>query len=395
MKNSAAVQIASTFNCSPILPSVQWALNDAQIAGEVRITPPSHLADHMLAPSSDSEDIVGTVVAVRIEDWLREYVGTSVEPLSDSAARVELRRNMDEFLNHLAILALRGRPVWILTCPSNGWVAEHYKLATLCRTIANLFAARVRNLTQVEVLTWPSSLSSEDIYDRDRDRTDHSPFTQSAYDKLGESIGQQLKQIQFSRDRNTSSATGAGSPELAAFLADLKVKVAVARATPADRADVDRILRTAASFALAGQRLTISEVEVDALITSGNCLVVSVADRTANYGVSGVAVARSEGDALVVDTMSLSCTVLGKQVEFALLSALAQIAANRRLAKVVFEYHDSGRNQPALAYLKSVATEETTDRFGLAASEADVRVQATSTAPGAWSLKNNDVDGRN
>ena len=382
-----AVQLVSTFDCTPLESPLRDAAAQAGFADVVRITQPQLLSQYMLAPSGDTEDLIGTIVVVRLEDWLRGLAKSEPGQLSDVSARHELRKHLEEFLSHLAVLTLRGRPVWLLTCPSNGWIAEKYKLATLCRTMSNLFAARVRNLAQVAVLTWPATLSSADIYDREADKISHIPFTTAAFEWIGTSIATQMATQIAASDANTATTTSAGSAELAAFLARLLVNVTVNPASNSDRAHVDRIVRTAASFSVAGENPTASEAEIGHVVGLEHCYLVSVSDRLSDYGVTGVVAGRTAGDALVVEALSLSCTVLGKQVEYALLSALAQIASAQQLDKVIFEFRPGGRNQPTRAFLKSVANEDTDHRFSLSVGEINARIQQAAIAPHEWTIK--------
>ncbi len=382
---TSAIQIVSTFNCDLIEPPLTRAVNELGISGSIRVTPPAHLGAYMLTPSIQSEDVIGTVVLVRVEDWLLDLAQSGRE-VADNALRPELRHHLDEFISHLSILVLRGRPTWLMVCPSSGWIADEYKVETLCRTMSNLLLARVRNLQQVTLLAWPTRLSGAQCYDRKSDKDSHTPFTAETFAHLAESIAGQLMRT-FDQNSSAAGAASPGSPELAAFLKDLGVQVEVSPANASDRSEVDRILRTAASFSLTGENPTIPGSEVDSILASQNCMIVKVSDRLSNYGTSGVVVARPANDSLVVDSMALSCTVLGKQVEYALLSALSDIARDRHLGQVVFEFRASARNQPTLAFLRSAADAETDQRYVLAVTEADERISHAAVAPGAWSVQ--------
>jgi hypothetical protein len=386
MGSSLVLHIISTFNCTPFAARLQPALADAAKADAVQITPPSQFSNYMLDPSEDAKDLLGTLVAVRVEDWLRGHSEAFAGKSPDVVARQLLRQHFDEFFTQVSMLALRGRPVWLLICPTTGWIAEQFKLATLCRTMTNLFSARARNLSLISVLTWPSSLTIEDGNHLDADRNRHIPFTQRAFEELAESVAAQLVHILDKGEPNAASAAATRSPELAAFLAGLKIQVEVALACRGDRTDVDRILRTAATFSLAGERPTISDVEVEAILESGHCYLVTVIDRLSEHGASGLIVACPTDGALLVTAMSLSCPVLGKQVEFALLSGLAQLATAQNLSTVDFEFRASGRNQSTLEFLKSIAKAGPGTRYTIAVSEVETHIQTAAVAPSAWSL---------
>jgi hypothetical protein len=383
---TSGVQFASTFDSSPLQPILSNFVRRYGFADEVKLTQASELNQYMVAPPSDSENVIGTIVAVRLEDWLRDSTHQR-RTLTDVTARQVLRSHLDEFLSQLAVLALRGRPVWVMICPSTGWVAEHYQLTTLCRTMTNLFAMRVRNLSQLTVLNWPASLSTGEFNDRGADEATRIPFTLSAWEQLAESLASQISNWLENQNPDASRTHFQGSAELAAFLQGLQMQVELIAAQPNDLPHVDRILRTAASFSLTGEKPMILESEVQAIVSSGNCYLVQVSDRLSDYGRSGVIVASPVAGSLVVDLFSLSCTVLGKQVEHALLAGLAQVASYNDLRRIAFEYQPSGRNQPTLLFLESVSLSETENRFQVATADVEERIRQAAVAPGAWSLK--------
>ena len=383
MDANLVLYVGSTFVCNSLAEQLRRNLAESGLAVHIRTSAPVELKQHMLAPDANSEDISGTVVLVRVEDWIRGVA----EGSDEKSTRQQLKASVEEFLGEVSVLAMRGRPVWLVVCPSAGWIAEKFKLASLCRTYTNLLAARLRNLPQITLLACPESLSKDEFYDREQDQRSHVPFTPAGFEQLGESLARQLAAILSVRNSKAiASSSSAGSPELANFLSGLRLQVNVAAAKPSDSGDVGNILRTAASFSLAGERPTLAESEAEAIIASQNCWLVRVSDRLSDSGTSGVVVARPTDGMLVVETLSLSCTVLGKQVEFALLGALQEIARKRNLPSVAFEYHGSGRNQPALAFLKSFADEVTAERYVLPVGETEARVGKAAVAPGAWTI---------
>ena len=129
---------------------------------------------------------------------------------------------------------------------------------------------------------------------------------------------------------------------------------------------------------------------MDALLESGRCTLISVSDRLSDNGPSGLLAFHPEADSLVVDSMALSCAVLGKQVEPAVVSALAQIATDRGCAKLVFKYRPSGRNQPMPTFLKSVIDEGQDTYCVLSVALAEQRIREGAVAAGTWTL---DFDG--
>jgi hypothetical protein len=382
------LQIASSFTSKPIAQTLRPAIVEAAIADDFGLTQYAQVAEYMLGSATDSEDIVGTLVLVRVEDWLREDVKS---PSFDAAnfaeqARQKLRARIDEFVIQLGALARRGKPVWFVACPSNGWIADKFKLEALCRTQTNLLVARARSLPQVTIINWPTSWPA-DVNDRSADRLGQIPFTLEAFHQLGEFVGRQLARTFVRNVATDQSSLSEGSPELAAYLAGLRVRVRLTPVDASDRPHVDRLLRTAAAFSLTGERPDISDAEVDAFLAPGRSLLVAVSDRLSDYGPSGVVASHKDGDSVVIDALALSCPVMGKQVEYGLLSALAQIAIRERFPKLIFEYRSSGRNQTMLSFLRSIADAQSEIRYVLPVDLAEPRIQKATIAPGSWSIE--------
>jgi hypothetical protein len=384
------VQVASSFTAVLLARGMRAAVVTAGIAHQIGFAQYSQMAEYMLGPMPDSDNVVGTVILVRVEDWLRDDLKSlSPDNAFDQVQKVRqnLRLRVDEFAGQVGALARRGKPVWFLACPSTGWIAERHKIEALCRTYTNLLIARIQNLSQVTVLSWPAASLPIDFTDRNTDRLGQIPFTSDTFDQLGDFLGEQIRLTAPVQDPSKDRGVSVGVPELAAYLAGLKVRIRLTLASREDRSHVDRILRTAAAFSLAGEKRNLSDSEVDRLLESDGCLLIDVSDRLANYGPSGVISFLVDGDSLNVEALALSCPVLGKQVEYGVLSGLAQIAAERVCRRVVFEYRASGRNEIMSTFLKSVSDEDSLTRYVLLVAESGERLAKTAVAPGTWTLE--------
>jgi hypothetical protein len=381
MDSDLKLQVLSSFNAGPIEPAMVGALSASGVKAEIGFTGREGMSRYMVSPGSDAELISGTIVLVRVEDWLRD--GLLSGKSGDAWAREELKAKVKDFAGEIALLAHRGKPVWFLCCPSTGWAAENYKLASLLRTYTNLLSARIGNVPQVTTLAWPAALSAN-FEDRTGDHANNIPFSKDAFEILGKALGGVGRMLAAQSDSKPASA--GGSPELAAYLAGLQVRITVSTAQLGDQPHVDHIIRSAASFSLMGEQPNISDNEVNAAVTSERCLLISVSDRLADHGPSGAILYHESENAFVIDWLSLTCPVLGKQVEFALVPELAQMAKDRGLGRIVFEFRPSARNQPIQAFLQSVADRESETRFVLAVDEAEARINAGAISPGAWQL---------
>ena len=57
---------------------------------------------------------------------------------------------------------------------------------------------------------------------------------------------------------------------------------------------------------------------------------------------------------LIVDTFLLSCRVLGRGVEYKILSELGKIAKENNLETVEVKYIESSKNRPALDFINKI-----------------------------------------
>jgi N-acetylglutamate synthase-like GNAT family acetyltransferase len=383
---TAFIQIASSFTSTPIEPSLRRSLESACFPHPLRFAMYARMSQSLLAPDAEAS---GTVVLLRLEDWLRDTLKSEPAGMLPQALREFLKARTDEFVQQISALSQFGKPVWLLVCPSTGWVAAKHKLESLCQTYTNLLGARIRSLSQVTTLQWPASLFQDEIQDRSADRLGQIAFTQEAFDKLGEFLGQQIAKVSAHKTQGASTTTKDGAAQLSAYLSSLQVQVSLVPARATDRSHIDHLLRNAASFTLTGEQRDLSEEDIDAYLNSEHCLLATVSDRIADYGVTALVAFRMDQleNALAIHAMAVSCAVLGKQAEFALVSALAQIAREHGLTKLVFEYRRSDRNQPMLAFLQAIADSGAGSTYVLPVTSAETRLQAAASSAGAWTVR--------
>jgi FkbH-like protein len=153
--------------------------------------------------------------------------------------------------------------------------------------------------------------------------------------------------------------------DLGAFLASLELKISIAPPADSDWPRVAQLTHRTNQFNFTTRRR--SEAEMRALAdgpAAATVLAVHVGDRFGDYGLVGVAVALEAGDAIEVDTLLLSCRVLGRGVEHAMVAHLGRLAQARGKARVRLTLVRTPKNEPALAFADSIlkdARRETAD----------------------------------
>jgi amino acid adenylation domain-containing protein/FkbH-like protein/non-ribosomal peptide synthase protein (TIGR01720 family) len=142
------------------------------------------------------------------------------------------------------------------------------------------------------------------------------------------------------------------APSLNAFLAGLAIEVEMAPMQADDRPRVAQLTQRTNQFNLNARRRAEAEIQALEAIPDTRIWTLTVRDRFGDYGLTGVVIARPEAGYLVLDTLLLSCRVLGRRVEDALLHVLAEQAEAAGLRGLVAEYRPTPRNAPVLDFLQ-------------------------------------------
>jgi FkbH-like protein len=104
------------------------------------------------------------------------------------------------------------------------------------------------------------------------------------------------------------------------FLATLGLTVRIKRPEPSDYARVTQLINKTNQFNLTTKRYTLEEITELSVDGNTHLYCASVSDRFGDYGLVGVGIIRDVGDRAIFDTLLMSCRVLGRGVETALLS---------------------------------------------------------------------------
>jgi hypothetical protein len=376
--------VASTFTAVPLKTALSAALDREAIPQDLSFFLYGQMSEFMLRPSQYSNGATGALVLLRVEDWLRDDLKSAApDPTLENQARQRIISRLEDFVTQLSVLTDGVPQVWVMVCPSSGWIATRHNLRTLCRTYGNVVTARLRKLP-VTVLNCPPFLLNGECDDHSTDRLGQMPFTQAGFDQLGDYLAAEIKRTM--RQTTSPGLAAADTSQFASYLASLNVQLKVSRPEGPQLAHVSRMLRTIASFSLTGEKPFLEDNEIERMLSEADCLLISVSDRLADYGPTGFALLREVNREVVVDAMALSCVVLGKQAEFAALSALSRYAAARGVLRIVFRFSPAARNQPMQEFLETVAENEPGVGYVVNLSDLETRIGGAAVKPGAWTL---------
>jgi len=129
------------------------------------------------------------------------------------------------------------------------------------------------------------------------------------------------------------------------YLASLGLEVTVRRNDRSTAARVAELTQKSNQFNLTTRRYT--QAEINALIDSGKADVfsVNVADKFGDSGLTGVVIVSYEApDVAAIDTLLMSCRVLGRGVELSFWSHVIDEARARRCQSLAAEYLPTAKN---------------------------------------------------
>jgi len=131
------------------------------------------------------------------------------------------------------------------------------------------------------------------------------------------------------------------------FYRFLEQEAEIAEVAPATLARISQLTQKTNQFNVTTRRY--SEQQISEMAAKAGCQVLSirVRDRFGDHGLVGVSITRDEGETCEIDSFLLSCRVIGRTVETALLSHLADEAAARGCKRIVGWFLPTKKNAPA------------------------------------------------
>lgn len=143
-------------------------------------------------------------------------------------------------------------------------------------------------------------------------------------------------------------AAASGATDMASYLRSLEMTLTAQPVGEAELPRVTQLINKTNQFNLTTRRYTEAEVRRMAADPASLALALRLRDRFGDNGLISVVLARPDeslpSDELLIDTWLMSCRVLGRQVEEAVLGVVAAAAAQRSVRALVGEYRPTARN---------------------------------------------------
>jgi FkbH-like protein len=137
------------------------------------------------------------------------------------------------------------------------------------------------------------------------------------------------------------------------FYRSLAMEAEVAEADPQSLARIAQLTQKTNQFNLTTRRY--SEQEIAELKRSPQCRVyfLKSRDRFGDNGIVGVAISKMKGDICEIDTFLMSCRVIGRTLENAMLSQIAQDARGAGARQIEGWFVPTAKNAPAKDFYTS------------------------------------------
>ena len=162
------------------------------------------------------------------------------------------------------------------------------------------------------------------------------------------------KRADFYRQEVERGALRQSATSFGDFIAGLGLEVKLSPPAPEQVARVAQLTQRTNQF----NNTTIrrKEQEVKQLVASldERCIAVDVRDRFGDYGLVGAVICSTRDEALVAESLVMSCRALGRGVEHRLIADLGERATARNLRNVEIPYAPAPKNQPVLRFLQSL-----------------------------------------
>lgn len=160
------------------------------------------------------------------------------------------------------------------------------------------------------------------------------------------------------------------------YLASLSLSIAVHHARPDEVLRIAQLTQKTNQFNLTTRRYSEAQIAAFAADPSWGVISLSVRDKFGDSGLTGVLIARNDGDCGTIDTFLMSCRILGRNIEVAfVLKALELMERTWCINSWKAEYMPTQKNQQVADFWRLMGFTE------ISRQEGQARYELTGSAP--------------
>jgi FkbH-like protein len=150
--------------------------------------------------------------------------------------------------------------------------------------------------------------------------------------------------------RREFEQTSAASTDLTAHLESLEIAVTIERACSFAIPRIAQLVNKTNQFNLTTRRYTEAQVRAMSESPASRVYAVRMADRFGDLGLTGVAIVHTGSDTWVIDSFLLSCRILGRGIEDALLAHIIALARESGARILQGHFIPTAKNAPARGF---------------------------------------------
>ena len=370
----SVVVLASSFYTACLERPFADALTNRGDGRSLLCVPYNQLQTFLLDPRSSipDETRAHVILFLRVEDLVRLELAERANKTSadqEFCLRV-FRERTAQFLEVLSRLS-RLR-LTLLVCPSARGAYDTRFLGNAVRVAEHRSAAELLAQQRHRIFFWSDfghAAPTANLFNAAGDRLGHVPFSPDGLDALAEFFVSRLDSLPATILE--TQAPGHECPDLQKFLASLNLEITIAPLTHDDEEDALQLIRHTTHFINLPDRKW-SAGDIGSLIrdSDGEAWVLRVRDRFGDYGISG-ALAFTWADGIMrVPFLFLTCPILGKQVEHALILWMAEVAHSRQATLLDAPFVKGRDNQVLYTFLAQMAGDAPADALAVLPSRA-------------------------
>ena len=221
-----------------------------------------------------------------------------------------------------------------------------------------------------------STVSVPNVGDDILDFIDH--IEQNGYFSIGSLSTDDLNRNKYYSQNQERAKQQATFESYQDFLTSLKMVAEIDSVSSVYYERVTQLINKTNQFNLTTKRYTITEVESMSESNDFITLYGKLSDKFGDNGLISVVVGKIEDSKCIIDTWLMSCRVLKRDMEFAMLSVLLKECKKRNITEIIGQYRRTAKNNMVADLYDQMG-------FGLIEKTDD---------EGAWKLLINDYDGK-
>jgi len=138
------------------------------------------------------------------------------------------------------------------------------------------------------------------------------------------------------------------------YIKNLKLKVSMRELAENEIPRAAQLTQRTNQFNLSTIRITEDEMQEIMYDKKTKCFVVEASDKFGDYGIIGLIILKEKKEKLVINTFLLSCRILGRKVEHAILSGIRMYAEKQGKAEVEALFIQTAKNRPIQEFIEKI-----------------------------------------